>query len=129
MKCANFHCENDLTEWELKRRHFKFSTHDLCRKCRNIRVNIIRRCRECNHGFDGIGEQTYCDGCKRERKNRYAREKSRAIDKEIRKKQNSLYFINHKETINAKRRSYKRQKWSERADNPKRINNVEVSKE
>lgn len=37
----------------------------------------------------------------------------------ITKTQNRLYYILNKDKVNAKRKTYKRQKWSERADNPK----------
>lgn len=42
---------------------------------------------------------------------------------------NRLYYIEHKDDVNSKRKSYKRQPWSERKDNPKNkrkdINNEE----
>ena len=42
---------------------------------------------------------------------------------EIKHKKNllwsKLYYINHKDEVNKKRKNYKRQTWAERADNPK----------
>jgi hypothetical protein len=38
---------------------------------------------------------------------------------EIQRLQNRLYYITHKDEVNKKRKNYKRQPWSERADNPK----------
>jgi len=38
-------------------------------------------------------------------------------DKEIRRLQNRLYYINNKESVNNNRKKYKRQTWLERKDN------------
>jgi hypothetical protein len=41
--------------------------------------------------------------------------------KRISNLKNKLYYIKNKETINQKRKEYKRQSWENRKDNPKRI--------
>jgi hypothetical protein len=40
-------------------------------------------------------------------------------EKRLQQLKNRLYYIEHKDDINKKRKSYKRQPWSERKDNPK----------
>jgi len=44
------------------------------------------------------------------------------IKKQITVKQCALYYTLHSNNINSKRKNYKRQKWADRADNPKNIN-------
>ncbi len=44
------------------------------------------------------------------------------VKKQITIKQCALYYTLHADDINKKRRNYKRQKWADRADNPKNIN-------
>ncbi len=41
--------------------------------------------------------------------------------KRISNLKNKLYYIKNKETINQKRKEYKRQSWENRKDNPNRI--------
>jgi hypothetical protein len=41
--------------------------------------------------------------------------------KRISNLKNKLYYIKNKETINQKRKDYKRQSWENRKDNPNRI--------
>jgi len=44
---------------------------------------------------------------------------SEEITRNINNLQSKLYYISHKDEINKKRKLYKRQPWSMRADNPK----------
>jgi len=44
------------------------------------------------------------------------------VKKQITIKQCALYYTLHADYINSKRKNYKRQKWADRADNPKNIN-------
>ncbi len=44
-------------------------------------------------------------------------------EKTIQQLQSQLYYITHKDELNQKRKSYKRQSWTQRADNPKRLIN------
>lgn len=54
-------------------------------------------------------------------------------EKRLQQLKNRLYYIEHKDDINNKRKSYKRQPWSERKDNPKNkgkdINNEDYMRE
>jgi len=76
MKCANFQCDNDLTEWELKRRKFKFSSSDFCRKCRfrgnYININNIR-CRGCGESFQQSQFKVFCNSCYKARRRESSR--------------------------------------------------------
>ena len=38
---------------------------------------------------------------------------------------NRLYYINHKDVINANRKKYKLKAWTDRADNPKNKRSIE----
>lgn len=50
------------------------------------------------------------------------------IKKQIALKQCALYYTLHADDINSKRKNYKRQKWSNRTDNPNNINKGEGKK-
>lgn len=55
MKCANFNCENELTQFELSRITVHNSRYRLCKRCRfQITKNGIEkiRCGECGNVID-----------------------------------------------------------------------------
>ncbi len=42
-------------------------------------------------------------------------------ERDLRLKRDALYYIMNKETVNKKRKTYKRQSWADRKDNPKNM--------
>lgn len=40
-------------------------------------------------------------------------------EKRLKQLTNRLYYIEHKDEVNSKRKKYKRQSWADRKDNPK----------
>jgi|TARA_R100000951_G_scaffold116421_2_gene128149 hypothetical protein len=45
-------------------------------------------------------------------------------ERDLRLKRDALYYIMNKETVNKKRKTYKRQSWADRKDNPKNMVNL-----
>ena len=73
--CANYSCENILTQFELKRISFKFTKWIFCRKCRFGRHNIqLIRCKKCKEPmcYDG---KVVCVKCKKYRMKKYHKDK------------------------------------------------------
>lgn len=64
--CYNCECNNQLTAWELRRKHeVRVSRWWFCHKCRTEahRKNIYILCAECNVKFIFNNNQKYCDHC------------------------------------------------------------------
>ena len=74
-KCAAVKCDNDLTEWELKRQTMSNSRYHFCRKCRTQRHMFdMIICKHCNKEMIFNGLNIVCDRCKeKNRKKIYER--------------------------------------------------------
>ncbi len=78
----------------------------------------VYRCMKCDiiiarypFGFgDGQLLPNYCEDCK------MTQEEDK---KRLKQLTNRLYYIEHKDEVNSKRKKYKRQSWADRKDNPK----------
>jgi len=70
MKCSNYLCKNDLTEYEIKRlivnnRKHK-SKYSFCKRCRtNASAITMLRCISCGNGFSPPNTiyKSYCKPC------------------------------------------------------------------
>lgn len=65
--CANYSCENILTQFEINRLSFKFTKWIFCRRCRFGRHNIdLIRCKYCQKPMTHNGK-IVCEICKKDR--------------------------------------------------------------
>lgn len=75
MKCANFDCKNNLTDFELKRISKRFSKYHLCIRCRRSKIVYQIGCFECGKAIEYDKMTSFCDDCFHE--NRLERERLR----------------------------------------------------
>jgi len=67
--CMNYDCQNELSDFELKKVNAHFNLYRLCAKCRRkwTKVSFLR-CQRCNERFDFLGNKMRCKPCTRLRK-------------------------------------------------------------
>ena len=75
--CANYSCENILTQFEKDRLSFKFTKWIFCRRCRFGRHNIdLIRCKYCQEPMAHNGK-IVCETCKKDRIRETQKQKAR----------------------------------------------------